>query len=88
MAYRLITFTCNREMNYLNQDQYRLYEKLNSQIDALDQSFDGVMDDLNGIKDMFHIMEAFLGATDENQIRRCFLFFIVFRNFSICFVCF
>ena len=70
-------------MNYLNQDQYRLYEKLNSQIDALDQSFDGVMDDLNGIKDMFHIMEAFLGATDENQIRRCFSFSYHFKNFSI-----
>ena len=68
-------------MNYLNQDQYRLYEKLNSQIDALDQSFDGVMDDLNGIKDMFHIMEAFLGATDENQIRRCFSFSYHFIEF-------
>ena len=39
---------------------------------TLDVSFDGVMDDLNGVKDMYRIMQSFVSAQDQNHIRKCF----------------
>ena len=62
-----------REMNSISQHQNRLFEKLGAQIKSLDLTFDGVIDDLNGIKDMFIIMESFLSAQDQNfnHLRRC-----------------
>ena len=60
-----------REMNSISQHQNRLFEKLGAQIKSLDLTFDGVIDDLNGIKDMFIIMESFLSVQDQNHLRRC-----------------
>ena len=51
-----------REMNSISQHQNRLFEKLGAQIKSLDLTFDGVIDDLNGIKDMFIIMESLVVA--------------------------
>lgn len=56
-------------MTDLNKQQGKMYESMKEQLEILDDSFDNVINDLNGLKDTFNLMEQFLGANDDSYAR-------------------
>ena len=60
---------CSSEMSDLNQQQTKIFESVNRQLEILDNSFVEVMNDLNGLRDTFNLMEKFIGANDASYAR-------------------
>ena len=64
-------------MTSLNKQQGKMFESINQQLEILDDSFDNVLNDLNGLRDTFNLMEQFLGANDDSYARSDNEFFSV-----------
>ena len=56
-------------MSDLNQLQTKIFESVNRQLEILDNSFVEVMNDLNGLRDTFNLMEKFISANDASYAR-------------------
>ena len=56
-------------MTNLNQQQASMFRSLQDQLKILDNSFYDVMNELNGLKDTFKLMENFLTSKDQSFAR-------------------